>query len=188
MIERRDLFKIVTMGALAAPAAAQTHDHTAAARGKAAATHPPFFNDAQRAMVDRLADIIIPPDEQSPGAHDAGVVRFIDLLAGASAQPRQQQWIHGLDAVDKAARARFSKPFAQCERAQQERIVAAMAENEGDPQNDLQRFFLLIKHATVDGYRFSEIGIKQYMGWVGNQFETKRWSGACNHPEHGAKA
>lgn len=187
MMERRELFKIITAGALAAPVAAQTHDHAVASSGRPA-PRPPFFNDAQRAMVDRLADIIIPADEQSPGAHEAGVVRYIDLLAGASPQPRQQQWIHGLEAVDAAARARFHKAFFDCERPQQEQIVAVMAENEGDPQNDLQRFFLLIKHSTVDGYRFSEIGVKQYMGWVGNQFDTKRWSGACNHPEHGAKA
>jgi hypothetical protein len=67
VIERRDLFKIMTAGALAGPTAA--------------ADRPPFFSDAQRTMVDRLADIIIPTDEQSPGAHDAGVARFIDLLA-----------------------------------------------------------------------------------------------------------
>jgi hypothetical protein len=170
VIERRDLFKIITVGALAGPAPA--------------ANRPPFFSEAQRAMVDRLADIIIPTDEQSPGAHDAGVVRFIDLLAGASPPARQQQWRHGLDAVDAAARARFGKAFSACERAQQEQIVAEMAENEGEPRNDLQRFFLLIKLATVDGYRFSEVGVKRYMGWVGNQFNTKDWTGACNHPEH----
>jgi Gluconate 2-dehydrogenase subunit 3 len=187
-MERRDLFKIVTIGALAAPAASQTHNRAPAAAGKPAPEHPPFFSDAQRVMVDRLADIIIPTDEQSPGAHAAGVVKFIELQAGASQPQRQQQWIHGLDAVDKDARARFGMPFSDCERTQQEQIVATMAENEGRPNNDLQRFFLLIKHATIDGYRFSEVGIKQYMGWTGNQFETKSWSGACNHPEHGAKA
>jgi len=188
-MERRELFKIITVGALTGPAVAQTHDHSHAAASVGHHTErPPFFSDAQRAMVDRLADIIIPADEQSPGAHDAGVVRFIDLLAGASPQPRQQQWIRGLEAVDAEARSRFHKPFSECERSQQEQIVAVMAENEGEPQNDLQRFFPLIKHATVDGYRFSEIGVKQYMGWVGNQFDTKRWSGACDHPEHGARA
>ena len=174
-MERRELFKIITAGALAG-SAAKSAPRTA------------FFTEAQRAIIDRLADIIIPADEQSPGAHDAGVVRYIDLLAGASAPARQQQWTQGLDAVENAARAKFSKSFTQCERRQQEQIVAAMAENEGDPANDLQRFFLLIKYATVDGYRFSEIGVKQYMGWVGNEFETKTWNGACNHPEHGAKA
>jgi hypothetical protein len=188
-MERRELFKIMTAGALAVPAAAQNHDHNHAVASNGRHTpRPAFFTDAQKATVDRLADIIIPTDEHCPGAHEAGAVRFIDLLAGASPQPRQQQWIKGLEAVDTAARARFHKPFSECERPQQEQIVAAMAENEGDPQNELQRFFLLIKHAALDGYRYSEIGVKQYMGWTGNQFETKQWSGACNHPEHGAKA
>jgi hypothetical protein len=186
-MERRELFKIITVGALAGPAAAQTHNH-AASPTKSAGKHPPFFSDSQRAVVDRLADIIIPTDEQSPGAHEAGAVRYIDLLAGASAPARHQQWLRGLEAVDAAAKARFSKAFAECEREQQEEIVTTMAANEGAPRNDLERFFELIKHATVDGYRFSEIGVKQYMGWTGNQFDTKRWNGACTHREHGAVA
>jgi hypothetical protein len=56
--------------------------------------------------------------------------------------------------------------------------------HEGAPQTPLERFFELIKHAAIDGYRFSEIGVKQYMGWEGNRMDTKSWAGACNHPEH----
>jgi gluconate 2-dehydrogenase subunit 3-like protein len=171
-MERRELFKIITVGALAGPAAAQKR--------------PAFFTAAESAIVDRLGDIIIPTDEQSPGAHDAGVIRYVDLLAGASAPQRQEMWRRGIEAVDGAARALFSQGFAECKRTQQEEIVAAMAAHEGAPRNDLERFFELVKHAVVDGYRLSEIGVKQYMGWVGNRMDTRSWSGACTHAEHGA--
>ena len=64
VMERRELFKIITVGALAGAgrgADAQPRGHR-----QVAGKHPPFFSDAQRAVVDRLADIIIPTDEQSP--------------------------------------------------------------------------------------------------------------------------
>ncbi len=171
-MERRDLFKIVAAGAIAAPAVA--------------AARPPFFTPAEIAVLDRLADIIIPTDDQSPGAHEAGVVHYLDLLASVSAPARQQAWRSGVAAVESAAAARFSRAFMECAREQQEQIVATMAAHEFQPRNDLERFFELLKPAVVDGYRWSEIGVTRYMRWVGNRFETTSWTGACNHPEHHA--
>ena len=182
-MERRELFKIIGIGAIASPAAAQTHEHTRPA-GDAGKPPAPFFDDAQRATLDRLSDIIIPSDDQSPGAHAAGVVKYLDLLAAHAPAERQQQWRRGVEAVESAARSRYAHSFTECTPAQQEAIVALMAHDEGSPQNDLERFFMLLKQGVIDGYRFSEIGVKQYMGWVGNQFETKSWRGACTHPEH----
>jgi len=189
-MERRELFKIIGIGAgagvIAGPAAAQQHQHAlpVTAAAATAAKAPSFFNAAQIAVLDRLSDIIIPSDEQSPGAHEAGVVRHLDLLAAHAAPGHQQQWRRGLEAVESAAQARFARAFADCTREQQEQIVALMAAHEGAPQNDLERFFGLLKPAVVDGYRFSEIGVRQYMGWVGNEFDTRTWRGACTHPEH----
>jgi hypothetical protein len=173
-MERRELFKIIAAGAL-----------TEAAAGGA---HASFFDPAQTAALDRLSDIIIPSDDQSPGAHDAGVVRFLDLLAEHSGAERQQHWRRGLEAVEAAARQRYSRVFAECTRDQQEQIVSAMAAHEGEPRNDLERFFELLKPAVVDGYRFSEVGVHRYMRWIGNREETAAWTGACHHPEHGAKS
>src|SRR5689334_6263091 len=99
-MERRELFKIITMGALAGPAAAQTaHKHEATLPVR---KHAPFFTAAEQAVLDRLADIIIPTDEQSPGAHDAGVVQYLDILAALSGSKRQQQWRQGVGAVESA--------------------------------------------------------------------------------------
>ena len=181
-MERRELFKIVAAGAVSIPAAGQEHVHSPATK---AAEHKSVFTTAQDAVLDRIADIIIPSDEQSPGAHEAGVSKFLDLAAALNPQ-RFQAWSRGIEAVDRAATARFSQPFLKCSREQQEQIVAQMAENEGQPQNELERFFTMLKPAVVDGYRYSEIGVKQFMRWEGNHFEVSEWKGACTHPEHQA--
>ena len=60
--------------AVAAPALGQEHVHAAAAKS---APHKPVFSPVQDAVLDRLSDIIIPSDEQSPGAHEAGVSQFL---------------------------------------------------------------------------------------------------------------
>ena len=173
-MERRDWFKIIAAGALteAAVSAAQA----------------PFFDAAQTAILERLSDIVIPSDEQSPGAHDAGVARFLDLLAAHSGPERQKQWRRGIEAVESAAHQRYSRAFNDSTRDQQEQLVLLMAAHEGEPGNELERFFDILKPAVVDGYRFSEIGVMRYMRWTGNHGETAAWTGACHHPEHGAKS
>ncbi len=172
-MERREWFKIIAAGALteATVSAAQAH----------------FFDAAQTLILDRLSDIVIPADEQSPGAHDAGVALFLDLLASHSGPERQQEWRRGIESVDATARQRYARPFTECTRDQQEQLVSSMAAHEGEPRNELERFFEILKPAVVDGYRFSEIGVMRYMRWTGNHEETAAWTGACHHPEHGAK-
>ncbi len=181
-MERRELFKIIAASAVAAPALGQEHVHEAVPKSQ---PHKPVFTPAQDAILDRLSDIIIPSDEQSPGAHEAGVSKFLDLAAALNPQ-RQAAWSRGIEAVDAAASARFSRAFMDCTREQQEQIVEQMARNEGQPANDLERFFTSLKPAVVDGYRYSEIGVKQFMRWEGNHYDVSAWKGACTHPEHQA--
>jgi len=150
-----------------------------------AAPRKPVFTPAQDAVLDRLSDIIIPSDEQSPGAHEAGVSKFLDLAAAVNPQ-RYQSWSRGIEAVDAAARAKFGHAFMECSREQQEQVVEQMSQSEGHPTNDLERFFTALKPMVIDGYRFSEIGVKQFMRWEGNHYEVAAWKGACSHPEHQA--
>lgn len=166
-MERRKLFKIIAAGAVAPPAFGAK----------------PVFNDSQGAILDRIAEIIIPSDEQSPGAHEARVLNYLELAASLK-ESRLHAWIEGIEAVQAESKSRFSREFMQCTHAQQDQIVEIMARNEGHPQTPLEHFFTSLKPLVVDGYRYSEIGVKQFMRWEGNHFEVSAWKGACNHPEH----
>jgi hypothetical protein len=141
------------------------------------------FTAAQAAVLDRIADIIIPTDEQSPGAHEAGVGKYLELAASLNPQ-RLEAWTRGIEAVEAEAKARFGLGFMESTREQQVQIVEVMAKNEGRPQTALERFFTSLKPAVVDGYRNSEVGVKQFMRWEGNHMDVSGWKGACNHPEH----
>jgi len=179
-MERRELFKIIAAGAVAKPGLAQEHVRAAPPES---APHTPVFTPAQDAVLDRIGDIIIPTDDQSPGAHEAGVSKYLDLAASLN-PGRLHAWAQGIEAVEAESKAKYSKPFMACTRAQQEQLVEQMARNEGQPKTPLERFFTSLKPVVVDGYRNSEIGVKQFMRWEGNHYDVSVWKGACNHPEH----
>ena len=98
-MKRRDVLKVL----LAAPAATFTWSDAEAAQAaasaqaaRAAATAKPFvpkfFTATEFNLVRTLADIVIPKDERSGSATDAGVPEFIDFIMvdqpGAQTQVR----------------------------------------------------------------------------------------------------
>ena len=129
-------------------------------------------------------DIIIPSDEQSPGAHEAGVEQVSSILAASLNPQRMRCWTQASRPSKQNRKRLFSQAFMECTRAQQEQIVELDGPERRTAANDLERFFTTLKPAVVDGYRYSEIGVKQFMRWEGNHYEVSAWKGACNHPEH----
>src|SRR6185503_8783972 len=87
-LTRRDALRIVTSAPFAAalvwtPAEArQAHEHADAARAanRAAPFKPKFFTAHELATVTVLVDLIIPRDERSGSATDAGVPQFMDFM------------------------------------------------------------------------------------------------------------
>ena len=143
-----------------------------------------FFTPGQSELVDRLADMIIPVDERSPGAHEAKASLFIDLMAAGSGQDIQNAWREGLAAVDAEARRRFQAPFLKGAAARQDAILAAIAVSELHPETAAQRFFVLIEAMTVDGYYTSAVGIHRELCYKRNT-PMHAFTG-CAHPEHGS--
>jgi len=182
MIERRELFKVLGATLLATHQGSAQHDHGLPAAVNVEDYAPRFFSDTQYRTIDRLTEILIPSDDQSPGAHAAGVRFYIDTVLHHADTGTQQKWQRGLAAVDESARASFNKTFGECAVQEQEQVVAAMARNEQDPSTELELFFGLLKEVTVEAYSVSEIGMTQYFGYKGNT-AIKEFPG-CKHPEH----
>lgn len=180
-MKRRQVLQLIAIGA-AAPLGAQHAGHAPATAAAAAAAERRFFSTSQSALVDCLAEMILPADDHSPGAREAEVGAFIDDLLANSDPSEQQAWTNGLAAVDADAKARFEKPFVECADAERDQILAGMAAGEESPANALQRFFVKIKRQTISGYYTSRIGLiedLQYKGVVPiPEYE------ACKHPEH----
>jgi hypothetical protein len=118
---------------------------------------------------DLLVDAIIPTDERSPGAREARVTDYIDLLLSEADAELRQQWVDGLAAVDAEASAKAGAPVAKLTAAQVESLLTALSVNERQPQTAAERFFVMTKRATIQGYYSSEIGIHKDLRYKGNQ-------------------
>jgi hypothetical protein len=182
MIERRELFKVLGATLLAAHQASAQHDHGPPVAVNIDDYAPRFFSAEQYRTIDRLTDIIIPSDDQSPGAHGAGVRFYIDTVLHYADAGTQQKWLRGLAAVDESARASFNRAFSECNIQEQEQVVAVMARDEKEPSTELELFFGLLKGVTVEAYSVSEIGMTLHFGYKGNT-AIKEFPG-CTHPEH----
>lgn len=144
---------------------------------------PVFLTAAQYEVVDRLAESIIPADDHSPGAHEARVADYIDLLLAESPADMQKKWTDGLAALDAESRGRFQRPFAAAAPAQIDALLRDISANELAPATPLESFFVVTKEATIRGYYTSQIGIHQELTYKGNKF-LREFVG-CTHPEHG---
>jgi hypothetical protein len=143
-----------------------------AAAHKAAAPALKVFSRAQYASVEALVDAIIPTDERSPGAKEARVADYIDLLLSEQEEARSP-WLDGLAALEAESTSRFQAPLSKLPAAQMETLLTDISRNEKAPaaqQTPLEKFFVTTKNATVFAYYTSEIGIHKDLHYQGNQF------------------
>ena len=175
-MERRAVLKIVAFTALsqklnALPCASMGHMEAAPAVPTATTYTLRFFSEEESRLLDQLMEMIIPADEHSPGAHVAQTNLFADLMVATSDQAVKKQWQDGIRLMrDEANRSSLSEALRRA------------AANEENPTSDLERFFVLLKQMTVNGYYTSATGIHQDMEYVGNAYLGA--FPACTHPEH----
>lgn len=108
--------------------------------------------EAMRAL-SAACERVIPTDD-TPGAVAAGVPRFIDhMLSNWYDAPERTRVVSGLQDLDRQARARLGKGFADCTEAQQDTLLLEL-----DAQG-AKSWFGTAKYLTIWGYYTSEIGI-----------------------------
>jgi hypothetical protein len=77
-----------------------------------------WFLDDELALVDAVAAVIIPSDENGPGAREAGVTATLDARVAAS-PPLQSLHERGLFALDALARRTYAASFVDLTQDQQ---------------------------------------------------------------------
>lgn len=134
-----------------------------------------FFSDHEMATIAILADIIIPRDDISGSATDAGVPAFIEFIV-KDMPAHQIPMKGGLRWMDMQCLKRYEKSFKDCTSQQQIELVDQVAYPAKAPADMKQgvAFFNLMRNLTATGFYTSEIGVKD-IGYVGNQ--ANRWNG-----------
>jgi len=134
-----------------------------------------FFDDHEMKTIKVLADIIIPRDETSGSATDAGVHDFIEFIV--KDKPEHQIPMRGgLKWLDLHCNRQYGKPFADLSSADQLAMVDQIAYPEQAKAGMEQgvAFFNKMRDLTACGFFTSEIGIKD-LGYQGNR--PNQWDG-----------
>lgn len=134
-----------------------------------------FFDEHEMKTITVLVDIIIPKDETSGSASDAGVPAFIEFIA--KDMPRHQVPLRGgLKWLDIQSMKTSGASFIDASQQDQIRIIDDIAFPEKAKLELAQgvAFFNLMRDLTATGFFTSEIGIKD-LGYLGNK--PNQWDG-----------
>lgn len=137
---------------------------------------PRFFTAAEFRTAGILADMIIPRDERSGSATDAGVPEFMDFMM--IERPNNQKWMRaGLAWIDAQSNTRFGKPFADASASQREQILNDIAWPARAPEGmaDGVSFINRFRDLTSSGFWSSRMGVKD-LRYIGNTFNPD-WNG-----------
>lgn len=134
-----------------------------------------FFDEHEMKTITVLSDIIIPKDDKSGSATDAGVPAFIEFIV--KDMPHYQTPLRGgIKWLDIQCMKRFNADFASCNAQQQIEIVDEIAFPE-KAKPEMQQgvsFFNTMRDLTACGFFTSKIGIED-LGYAGNK--PNQWDG-----------
>ena len=135
----------------------------------AEADKPLFFSRDEFNLLDRLTDLIIPTDDHSPGAHEAGVAKYIDWSTAHAVEPdAKSSWTKGLAEVDALSKELFDVRFLKASNDQQIEAMNRLSGANGKATEAQQHFWGQLKDTTAFVYYTSSIGIHKDLGYLGN--------------------
>jgi gluconate 2-dehydrogenase subunit 3-like protein len=178
MITRRDLLQILATGsaATAFPWTAEQVARAATMAQQSRGAEPKFFTAREWETVRILVDIIIPKDERSGSATDAGVPEFMDWIL--TEYPGGQNSMRGgLAWLDAECRRRYRKPFTECGETERTGVLDDIAwPRRARPElSHGVSFFNTFRDMTASGFFSSKLGVED-LRYMGNTFVAE-WAG-----------
>lgn len=145
-------------------------------RAATAPVAPRFFTPHEWRTVRMLVDYLIPRDERSGSATDAGVPEFIDFMM--MDRPEMQTPMRGgLGWLDNYARDLHGAAFADCAPADRLNVLDAIAvrQHAAAAIRPGAAFFSQLRDLTASGFWSSPMGVKD-LQYLGNTV-VAHWSG-----------
>lgn len=182
-MQRREMVRLLAAAPLAM-AFDWTPQEVERARGAVLATRkaasagaqfePQFFTAHEYETVRILVDLILPRDERSGSATDAGVPEFMDFIV-ADQQGRQTAMRGGLAWIDVQCKRRFGSTFVECAVEQRTELLDELAwpERARPELSHGVAFFTSFRDLTASGFWSSRMGVEdlQYLGNVATEWD-----------------
>ncbi|MBZ5651803.1 MAG: gluconate 2-dehydrogenase subunit 3 family protein [Acidobacteriia bacterium] len=146
---------------------------------------PAFLSEDQNETLIALSDMIIPATD-TPGAKEALVNRYLDLVLTGESAESQQNFLASLNYIDSESQRLFGKEFRSLTAEDQDDLLRPLAYpqrpsfwlNKDLPDPGVEHFGRL-KSMIAVAYYTSEIGERE-LGWDGS-FTHGPFQG-CEHP------
>lgn len=154
-VSRRELLR-AALGGGAGVAFAGLHRACLAAADLDAAPAERILTDGERAILETVADLIIPATD-TPGAIEAGVPQFVELiLTDWHTAEERRPVLEGMAKLDADCRSAYGRHFVDCDAAERAEALAAAEDSE---------MFTVLKSLVVNGYFTSEVGARSQPGY-----------------------
>jgi len=127
--------------------------------------HKSFTNEEFESMAAACERIV--PRDQDPGALDANVPEYVDrMLQAPELWQIRDQFVQGLNALDRRSRGAHGKPFSQLPPVDQDALLVDF--KGARPQSGEARFYELLVVLTLEGFLGdpSYGGNKDRVGWA----------------------
>ena len=177
---RREALELTALAALTTafrwtPADARRAADLARA-ARAGAFEPKFFTPHEWETVRLLVDLVIPRDERSGSATDAGVPEFMDFMMNEREDGRTPMR-GGLAWLDDQSQRRFAKTFVACAERERTAVLDDIAfPKRAKPEHSHGvAFFNMFRDLTASGFWSSKMGITD-LQYQGNEFVAS-WRG-----------
>ena len=147
---------------------------------------PQFLGRKNFILLQQISDLVIPRTD-TPGAIDAGVHIFIDLMLNEwASEETKVKYLAGFKDINNMAKISFDASFIDCTKTQKISLIESLDAANAKFDNDSQIFFRDLKWFIISGYYSSEEGASvelnydrmpgKYQGCLPFSEEDKAWS------------
>lgn len=138
-----------------------------------------FFTAPELAVMRVLADLLIPRDERSGSATEAGTLEYADFVISESSERARQAWHDGFQWLDAECVRRFDRrrfvELLDAERTQVLDDIALPARARDEVRPGVE-WFTRVRDLIGAGFFSSRVGV-QDLGYIGGVF-VPEWRGA----------
>ena len=183
-LSRRDLLRVIGssvtlttcgVGVLTPAFAQHVHQEVSTAKSLAGGLDykPLYFTPHQFQTMRKLAELIMPADEHSPGATEAGAAEYIDFLCSRN-EDLALIYSGGLAWMDDYMRRKHNTDFVESKPQDQTALLDRLAfRKNATPETATgEQFFVWARNMVVDAYYTSPVGVKD-IGFMGNKVRSE---------------
>lgn len=181
-IKRRDMLKAISALPAAAlvPLGAAAGEQEESGNGSVKvgpAYQRKVFNDHEWETIKVLSDLIIPADERSASASQAGVPEFVDDWLNFWKGKIKAEILGGLTWLDLECNREFGHDFIHSTPTQQKKMLdrVAFPDKAAPEDSNYVAFFNQLRNLVVGGFFSSAEGVKD-LPYLGNKF-VPEWKG-----------